>query len=120
MLSLIEPSNAVEYSTLSLTYLLLVGIAAQAIGIYAFWYIQQRFHLSVKTMFSVIAVGIVLLDGWGMIGIWQQNFGKSRSHPESVLVLNHYVKDSTTCGSFGSTRSGTASLSVHGIRTVRS
>jgi MFS-type transporter involved in bile tolerance (Atg22 family) len=26
-------------------------------------------------MFNVIAVGIILLDGWGMIGIWTQRFG---------------------------------------------
>ncbi|KAK5239154.1 hypothetical protein LTR16_012214, partial [Cryomyces antarcticus] len=26
-------------------------------------------------MFNAVAVGIVLLDGWGMIGIWQQKFG---------------------------------------------
>ena len=68
-------SNAVEYSTLSLTYLLLVGIAAQAIGIYAFWFIQKKYHLSVKTMFNAIAIGIILLDGWGLVGIFQQRFG---------------------------------------------
>lgn len=69
-------SNAVEYSTLSLTYLLLVGIAAQAVGIYTFWYIQRRFGLSVKTLFNAIAMGIILLDGWGLVGIFQQNFGE--------------------------------------------
>lgn len=26
-------------------------------------------------MFNAIAVGIILLDGWGMIGIWTQKFG---------------------------------------------
>jgi hypothetical protein len=26
-------------------------------------------------MFNAIAVGIILLDGWGMIGIWTQRFG---------------------------------------------
>jgi hypothetical protein len=33
----------------------------------AFWTIQQRFKLGTKTMFNTIAVGIVLLDGWGMV-----------------------------------------------------
>ncbi|OKL57298.1 hypothetical protein UA08_07514 [Talaromyces atroroseus] len=68
-------NTIVAYNTLQLTYLLIVGIAAQAIGIYGFWYIQQRFHLSTKTMFNLIAIGIILLDGWGMIGIWTQRFG---------------------------------------------
>ncbi|PWY73584.1 MFS general substrate transporter [Aspergillus heteromorphus CBS 117.55] len=68
-------NSIVSYNTLQLTYLLLVGIAAQAIGIYAFWYAQQRFNLSTKTMFNLVAVSIILLDGWGMIGIWTQKFG---------------------------------------------
>ncbi|EAW18709.1 MFS transporter [Aspergillus fischeri NRRL 181] len=68
-------NSIVAYNTLELTYLLIVGIAAQALGIYAFWFIQRRYHLGTKTMFNAIAVGIILLDGWGMIGIWTQRFG---------------------------------------------
>ena len=68
-------NSIVAYDTLTLTYLLLVGIAAQAVGIYSFWWIQQRFQLSTKTMFNAIMIGIILLDGWGMIGIWTQRFG---------------------------------------------
>ncbi|KAJ5907655.1 hypothetical protein N7495_000337 [Penicillium taxi] len=68
-------NSIVAYNTLELTYLLVVGIAAQAVGIYTFWWIQQRFDLSTKTMFNIIAFSIVILDGWGMIGIWTQRFG---------------------------------------------
>lgn len=68
-------NTVVQYDTLTLTYLLLVGIAAQAVGIYSFWWVQQRYQLSTKTMFNAVIVGIMLLDGWGMIGIWTQNFG---------------------------------------------
>ncbi|KAI9691263.1 MAG: hypothetical protein M1820_009821 [Bogoriella megaspora] len=68
-------NEIVSYDTLELTYLLIVGIAAQAVGIYSFWWIQQRFRLGTKTMFNAVAVGIILLDGWGMIGIWTQSFG---------------------------------------------
>ncbi|KAJ5728702.1 uncharacterized protein N7483_003210 [Penicillium malachiteum] len=68
-------NSIVSYNTLQLTYLLIVGIAAQGVGIYAFWYIQQRFKLGTKTMFNAIAFCIILLDGWGMIGIWTQAFG---------------------------------------------
>ncbi|KAJ5172809.1 Major facilitator superfamily domain general substrate transporter [Penicillium capsulatum] len=68
-------NSIVAYNTLQLTYLLMVGIAAQAIGIYSFWYIQQRFKLGTKAMFNTIAAGIILLDGWGMIGIWTDKFG---------------------------------------------
>ncbi|KAI9653669.1 MAG: hypothetical protein M1831_005697 [Alyxoria varia] len=68
-------NSVAEYSTLSLTYLLLVGIASQAVGIYSFWYIQRRFRLSTKTMFNVIAVAIAILDGWGLVGVFTQRFG---------------------------------------------
>lgn len=47
----------------------------QAVGIYSFWHIQRRFKVETKHMFNAIAVAIILLDGWGMIGIWTQNFG---------------------------------------------
>lgn len=68
-------NEIVAYNSLQLTYLLIVGIAAQAIGIGAFWRIQKRYGLSTKTMFMVVAICIVILDGWGMIGIWTQSFG---------------------------------------------
>ncbi|CEL01447.1 Putative Atg22B-1p [Aspergillus calidoustus] len=68
-------NSIVAYNTLQLTYLLIVGIAAQAIGIYTFMTLQTRFHLSPKIMFNAIALAIVLLDTWGMIGIWTQSFG---------------------------------------------
>jgi MFS-type transporter involved in bile tolerance (Atg22 family) len=33
------------------------------------------FGLSTKVMFNAVMLGIILLDGWGMIGIWTQKFG---------------------------------------------
>ncbi|MCJ1281264.1 hypothetical protein MMC26_000582 [Xylographa opegraphella] len=68
-------NSIVAYDTLTLTYLLLEGIAAQAVGIYAYWWIQRKFKLSTKTMFNAVMIGIILLDGWGMVGIWTQSFG---------------------------------------------
>lgn len=68
-------NSVVAYNTLTLTYLLIVGIVAQFVGIFAFWTIQKRFSLSTKNMFDAIMVGIISLDAWGMIGIWTQKFG---------------------------------------------
>ncbi|KAG9231206.1 putative autophagy protein [Amylocarpus encephaloides] len=68
-------NSIIAYNTLQLTYLLIVGIAAQAVGIYTFWWAQQRWNLSSKTMFNIVAVNVVILDIWGMIGIWTQRFG---------------------------------------------
>jgi MFS family permease len=90
-------NTVVVFNTLTLTYLLIVGIAAQLVGIWAFWTIQKRtcyarplsqhslplaysdmgpgFRLSTKVMFDAVMLGIILLDGWGMIGIWTQKFG---------------------------------------------
>lgn len=68
-------NSVVAYDALTLNYLLIVGIAAQLAGIFVFWQVQKKFKLSTKTMFDVVMLGIVLLDGWGMIGIWTQSFG---------------------------------------------
>ena len=54
-------NTIVAYDTLTLTYLLLEGIAAQAVGIYSFWWIQRRFGFNTKTMFNAVMVGIILL-----------------------------------------------------------
>lgn len=68
-------NTAVAYDTLTLVYLFLVGIPAQAIGIFSFWWIQKRFRLSTKTMFNAVICGIMLTDAWGLVGIWTQRFG---------------------------------------------
>ncbi|KAF4508998.1 hypothetical protein G6O67_005312 [Ophiocordyceps sinensis] len=68
-------NQVVSYNTLTLTYLLLVGIGAQAVGIGSFWLIQRRFAIGAKAMFNVVMVAIVLLDGWGMVGNWTGRFG---------------------------------------------
>ncbi|GIZ37684.1 hypothetical protein CKM354_000112400 [Cercospora kikuchii] len=68
-------NEIVAYNFLQLTYLLIVGIVAQAVGIFVYWRIQKRYQLPTKTMFNAVAVGIILLDAWGMIGIWTQRFG---------------------------------------------
>lgn len=61
--------NAVlAYDTLKLTYLLLVGIASQAVGIYVFWWVQKRYSLDTKTMFNAVMVGIVLLYVFAFAG----------------------------------------------------
>jgi MFS-type transporter involved in bile tolerance (Atg22 family) len=84
-------NEVVAYNTLTLTYLYIVGIAAQLVGIGGFWLIQKKFKLSTKVMFDIIIMGILVLDGWGMIGskhsrhvfcgftnnvtVWTQKFG---------------------------------------------
>lgn len=68
-------NEVVAYNSLTLTYLFIVGIAAQLAGIWIFWSVQKYFKLSTKTMFDAVMLGIILLDGWGMIGIWTQKFG---------------------------------------------
>lgn len=68
-------NQIVAYDTLKLTYLLIVGIVAQAVGIGGFWLIQKKFNLGAKTMFNAVMVSIILLDGWGMVGNWTDKFG---------------------------------------------
>ncbi|KAI9045842.1 MFS transporter [Aspergillus affinis] len=61
--------------SLNTTVTVISTLQNSAVGIYSFWYCQKRFQLSTKTVFNVIAMAIILLDGWGMIGIWTQRFG---------------------------------------------
>jgi MFS-type transporter involved in bile tolerance (Atg22 family) len=68
-------NSAISFSSTKLNELLLVGIATQALGIYGFWLIQKRFNLQTKTMLVAVSVFIVLMQGWGMIGIFTQSFG---------------------------------------------
>ncbi|KAI3327670.1 MFS general substrate transporter [Xylariaceae sp. AK1471] len=68
-------NEIVAYDTLTLTYLLIVGIVAQAVGIAVYWWLQKRYNISAKMMFNIVMVGIILLDGWGMIGNWTDGFG---------------------------------------------
>lgn len=68
-------NQVVGYNTLTLTYLLLVGIGAQAVGVGAFWLVQRRFGLGAKAMFNAVMVAIVLLDAWGMAGNWTARLG---------------------------------------------
>ncbi|CDO75187.1 hypothetical protein BN946_scf184866.g28 [Trametes cinnabarina] len=65
----------VSYSTLQLTLLLIVGIVAQGAGIYLFWLVQKRFHISTKTMLCFNVFWILILTVWGLIGIHTDKFG---------------------------------------------
>lgn len=67
--------QGVSYNTLTLTYMLIVFIFTQAVGIGGFSLIQKHFQLSGKTMFIAVVIFIVLLDGWGMVGNWSDDFG---------------------------------------------
>lgn len=71
-------------------------------------------------MFNAIAVGIILLDGWGMIGIWTQNFGFH--NPWEVWVCSHSILSSITPTDvrYRSTKRFTDFLSAHGTATLKS
>ncbi|KAJ4500919.1 MFS general substrate transporter [Lentinula lateritia] len=68
-------NSLVSYSTLQLTLLLIVGIVAQATGIYTFWLVQKRFGISTKTMLTFNACWIIVLTIWGLIGVHTDRFG---------------------------------------------
>ena len=68
-------NQVVSFSTTKLNLLLIIGIAAQAAGIYIFWLIQKRWQLSTLFMFGWVVFFSILLQGWGAIRIWTQKFG---------------------------------------------
>lgn len=85
-------NSVVSFSTTKLNILLIVGIAAQGVGIYAFWLIQKRFQLSTLFMFCWVIFFTILLQGWGFIGIFTQRFGFH--HQSEIFVFQ-------VCGSRG-------------------
>ncbi|KIY62022.1 hypothetical protein CYLTODRAFT_459347 [Cylindrobasidium torrendii FP15055 ss-10] len=68
-------NSVVAYSTLQLTLLLIVGIVAQAVGIYLFWAVQKRFNISTKSMLLFNVFWIIVLTIWGLIGVRTDKFG---------------------------------------------
>lgn len=85
-------NSVVSYSTLQLTYLLIVGIATQAAGIYIFWFVQKRYQISTKAvrayyvyvlrsyltcrqMLLFVVFWILLLTIWGLAGVHSDNIG---------------------------------------------
>ncbi|KAI0264339.1 autophagy-related protein 22-like protein [Gloeopeniophorella convolvens] len=65
----------VSYSTQQLTLLLLVGIVTQGLGIYIFWIVQKKFHISTKRMLIFNVFWILILTVWGLIGVHTDKFG---------------------------------------------
>ncbi|KAG6018876.1 hypothetical protein E4U41_003523 [Claviceps citrina] len=63
-------NQVMEYNTLTLVYLLMANMAAQAAGIALYWRVQQAFGLGVKAMFNAIMLSVLALAAWGMVGNW--------------------------------------------------
>ncbi|EPQ27454.1 uncharacterized protein PFL1_04992 [Pseudozyma flocculosa PF-1] len=68
-------NQVVSFSSTKLNELLIVGIAAQGIGIYAFWLVQKRWKLSTLCLLSWVVFFTVVLQVWGFVGIFTQRFG---------------------------------------------
>ncbi|VDB85671.1 unnamed protein product [Peniophora sp. CBMAI 1063] len=68
-------NSVVSYSTLQLTYLLIVGIATQAAGIYMFWFVQKRYQISTKNMLLFVVFWILVLTIWGLAGVHTDKIG---------------------------------------------
>ena len=113
-------NSVVAYNTLKLTYLLIVGIAAQLVGIFAFWTIQKRFKLSTKVMFDAVMIGILVLDGWGMIGIWTQSFGFHNECKYLAILGKPWSVAKVSKGNSGSTKFTMAFSSAPGTATPKS
>lgn len=68
-------SEILQYNLIKLNYVNMIGWGGQFFGIYAYWHIQRKYNISSKTMWAAVSFCIVLLDFWGMIGIWTQKIG---------------------------------------------
>jgi len=68
-------NSVVAYSTMQLTLLLIVGIVAQALGIYLFWLVQKKYKIATKPMLCFNVFWIIVLTIWGLIGVHTDKFG---------------------------------------------
>ena len=68
-------NSLISFSGQTFNILLIVGIAAQGVGIYAFWRVQHHWKLGTVTMLKIVCGFIVLLQVWGLIGIFTLRFG---------------------------------------------
>lgn len=85
----IVQASLISFSSTTSNVLLIVGIAAQAVGIAAFWLIQRRFRLHTFTLLRINCVFIVLLTAWGMVGNWTSRFG-FRNAWETYVYQTYY------------------------------
>ena len=63
------------FDSVILAYLFIVGVAAQAIGVYIYWLIQRRYNIPTKTMLNATSVAILLMSIYGLVGIWTEVIG---------------------------------------------
>lgn len=68
-------NEVASFDSKTLNYLLIDGIAAQALGIGVFWLIQKHAVVHTKTMLMANGVFILVLAAWGCVGITQRKFG---------------------------------------------
>lgn len=68
-------NEVIGYDLIKLTYMMMLGWATQFVGVFGYWTVQHKFKLSNKTMYCTSVFCIILLDVWGMTGIWTQKIG---------------------------------------------
>ncbi|CAF9918060.1 MAG: hypothetical protein ALECFALPRED_000512 [Alectoria fallacina] len=63
-------------------------VVAQTIGIYVFMHAQCRWSLSTKTMLNAVAVSIIALDVYGMLGVWTQAISEVTPRGKEFLFFS--------------------------------
>lgn len=68
-------NEVVSFNSITLNWLLMVGIAGQAAGIGLFWLVQRRYQISTQAMLLFVAFWILFLNLWGVIGCGTTKIG---------------------------------------------
>lgn len=74
-LVMICQNDQFQFSFLQNTYLGLAQAIASTVGILGFWYIQRYFKISTKAMLIVANVFTIMINLWGMMGLWTHKIG---------------------------------------------
>lgn len=82
-------NDVVSYDMISVSLLNLLNAGCSIIGVFVFWFIQQKYKLSTKTMFMANSIFITFLPLYGLIGTWTQRIGFH--HVWEVYAYNAYL-----------------------------
>lgn len=81
-------NEVIEYDIIKLSELTMLGWATSFFSIYGYWTVQRKYNLKPKTMYCWVVFCVLLLDVWGMIGIWTQKVGFH--HPWEFWAFQGY------------------------------
>ena len=68
-------NEVAEYDITQLSQFIMTQFATATVGVWIFIKVQKAYSLSTKTMLCGAVVCIVIMNLWGILGVWSDTFG---------------------------------------------